>query len=274
MRYLIYKITNLVNCKIYIGLTSKTLKHRFKGHYLQAKYGASWHISNAIRKYGKDNFKIEEICKCKDLEEANKMEDYYIRILDSINPVIGYNSKFGGDCRGQHTEATIQKLREMNLGSNNPRYGVVHTNEWKKEHSKMMSGDKNPMKNPETAKKSAESRTGNKAYQYIDGRKKAIHYCINNCGNTIHYSNWHHGNKTCKECAKKETQTKEYKERMSATLKEVFKTPEATINKSNAMKLIWENPEYKKKQIARLTALWQDPDYKIKMSKRRKCNEK
>ena len=52
----IYKITNLVNSKIYIGQTIRSLKERFRQHIY--KQGCTY-LHNAILKYGKENFKIE-----------------------------------------------------------------------------------------------------------------------------------------------------------------------------------------------------------------------
>lgn len=54
----IYRITNLVNNKIYIGQTIRDLKVRFKQHCY--KKGCTY-LHNAILKYGKENFKIELI---------------------------------------------------------------------------------------------------------------------------------------------------------------------------------------------------------------------
>ncbi len=59
---IIYKITNLVNNKIYIGQTIKTAEERLKQHiYAATKHITNTHLSYAIRKYGQDNFKIEII---------------------------------------------------------------------------------------------------------------------------------------------------------------------------------------------------------------------
>ena len=55
---IIYKVTNLVNNKIYIGQTERTLKERWEQH--KYKEGCR-HLHNAILKYGAYNFKIEEI---------------------------------------------------------------------------------------------------------------------------------------------------------------------------------------------------------------------
>ena len=89
--YIVYKITNLINGKLYIGQTIRTLEERFKAHY----YDDESNIGNAIRQYGRENFTIEVIEKCDSKEELNAYENYYIAYFDSKEPK-GYN-QIGGD---------------------------------------------------------------------------------------------------------------------------------------------------------------------------------
>ncbi len=88
--YIVYKITNLINGKLYIGQTIRTLEERFKAHY----YDDESNIGNAIRHYGRENFTIEIIEKCDSKEELNAYENYYIAYFDSKEPK-GYN-QIGG----------------------------------------------------------------------------------------------------------------------------------------------------------------------------------
>lgn len=84
----IYKVTNLVNGKIYIGKDSKNKKNYF---------GSGILIKKAIEKYGKENFKKEIIEYCKNGKELNDKETFWIKKLKSYNLSIGYNLTFGGD---------------------------------------------------------------------------------------------------------------------------------------------------------------------------------
>lgn len=93
----IYKVTNLINGKVYIGQTIQTVQNRWYRHC--GKSGISQaelntHFKRAILKYGKENFKIETIEDC-DSSLLNKREKYYISYFDSYNN--GYNSTLGGN---------------------------------------------------------------------------------------------------------------------------------------------------------------------------------
>jgi len=85
---IIYKITNLLNEKIYIGKDSKN-----DPNY----YGSGIIIKKAILKYGISNFVKDVIEHCETLEVLNDREKYWIRKFDSRNPDIGYNISEGGD---------------------------------------------------------------------------------------------------------------------------------------------------------------------------------
>ena len=61
----IYKITNKINKKIYIGQTTRSIEERWKGHCKPSMTARSL-ISRAIQKYGKENFIIEHVVTCSD----------------------------------------------------------------------------------------------------------------------------------------------------------------------------------------------------------------
>lgn len=92
---IIYKITNKINGKVYIGQTIKSLDERIKGHLSKVNQGSTTHIHNAIRKYGWDNFQVEIIDTAQCQDELDMLEKYYIKQYDSVNS--GYNLSFGGD---------------------------------------------------------------------------------------------------------------------------------------------------------------------------------
>ena len=93
----IYKITNLVNNKIYIGQSINIIE-RWKQHEYKAfnesekAYNSAIHA--AFRKYGLENFKLEVLEECS-VDELDEKERYWIRKLDSLTPN-GYNILVGG----------------------------------------------------------------------------------------------------------------------------------------------------------------------------------
>lgn len=86
----VYLITNLINDKQYVGITSRTMKQRFDEHCKADSY-----IGRAIRKHGKNNFSITRIDGDSDWGKLCEKEIYYIKKYDSFNN--GYNQTLDGD---------------------------------------------------------------------------------------------------------------------------------------------------------------------------------
>ena len=89
--YIVYKRTNNINGKMYIGQTEQTLEERWangKGYRGSAKFYA------AIQKYGAENFSHEVLKENLTQEEADYWEEYYIEKFDTIKN--GYNLKAAG----------------------------------------------------------------------------------------------------------------------------------------------------------------------------------
>ena len=95
MKKYIYKITNLVNGKVYIGQTINK-KDRWCSHKSKLKHNRhdNKHLQRAWNKYGKDNFTFEILEYTEDYNEAEKR---YIRLYNSDNIIFGYNIMQGGD---------------------------------------------------------------------------------------------------------------------------------------------------------------------------------
>jgi len=87
----IYKTTNLINSKIYVGKKKGIVENT--SDYL----GSGLLISYSIKKYGKENFKKEVLCYCSDFNDQNEKEKYWIKELKSNDLTIGYNIGKGGE---------------------------------------------------------------------------------------------------------------------------------------------------------------------------------
>lgn len=92
----IYKITNSVNNKLYIGQTRRTINERWKEHLYDAfsiKNPCKFPLHCALRKYGKEAFSVEEIEQC-DNDDLDTRERYWILYYHSNED--GYNIDLGG----------------------------------------------------------------------------------------------------------------------------------------------------------------------------------
>lgn len=137
----IYKMTNMVNGKVYIGQTVRSVEERMLEHYRHDTIL----VDKAIQKYGKDNFSVEVIDTAATIDELNAKEQYWIEQYDSITPN-GYNQCAGGDntMGYHHREESKQKMSEAKaesyLGEGNPFYGKEHSEESKQKMSQARKG--------------------------------------------------------------------------------------------------------------------------------------
>ena len=120
---IIYKITNNINGKIYIGQTTGSLERRWRQH--RCKSSGCRVLQKAIQKYGAERFTVEQIDTAADIDELNQKEKFWIQQYDCIVPN-GYNLKSGGN-RPTYSEDSRQRMSRNHAdvsGENNPHYGV------------------------------------------------------------------------------------------------------------------------------------------------------
>lgn len=115
---IIYKVTNIINGKIYIGQTKQSLIRRWKQH-VNNKDNAPFH--NAIRKYGAENFTVEQIDVACSSEELNLKEIRWISYYNSIFPY-GYNMTTGG----QEGKSLCNEARKKCGNSFRGKFGSKH----------------------------------------------------------------------------------------------------------------------------------------------------
>lgn len=149
--YYLYRITNLLNNKVYIGQSNKE-----KDRWRQYKYfgrnpeKTGQYIHRAMAKYGASNFIYEVIAMCATEEYANEAETILIAQYNSRDKQFGYNLAPGGDSpwnRGlpteqqpmygkHHSEESKEKISQGNIG----KICFPHTDEWKQHMSSIMKG--------------------------------------------------------------------------------------------------------------------------------------
>lgn len=139
MAYYVYKITNLINDKIYIGKASD-IRKRWNAHKTAARLQDPKDftiIHRALRKYGFDNFQIEELSNHETEKEALEQEIYIIEKLQSRNRNVGYNITAGGEGTtglklSQESKNKMRKAKKDKfIGEKNPFYGKHHSKKTK-----------------------------------------------------------------------------------------------------------------------------------------------
>lgn len=115
---LIYKITNNINGKIYIGKYRRNpnVKNFLK---FENYWGSGTYIKRAIKKHGRENFTKEIIVRGDfNKKELCDLEIYYIKKYDATNPEVGYNLTIGGDGGTSIivSESTRRKLSAVHKG--------------------------------------------------------------------------------------------------------------------------------------------------------------
>jgi len=91
----IYIITNIINSKQYVGITTRTITERFRGHKYTAGKNTGYYLHNAMRKYGFNNFVIKLLDTTDSIDELKEKEIFYIKKYDTYKH--GYNLTKGGD---------------------------------------------------------------------------------------------------------------------------------------------------------------------------------
>lgn len=203
----IYKITNMINNKCYIG-QSIHIEQRLEDH--KRNYQSNVHLQNSISKYGINNFKFEVIEECIE-GRLNEREIYWIEYYDSTNRDKGYNISIGGqggyllkNASDELKNRTYKKISEskygvkrghnseetnIKIGISRKRYLdthvdaknnlIIHLNKVRPKHlseeakiklSKAMSGDKNPFYGKKHSEESRKRISESVKKAYADGK--------------------------------------------------------------------------------------------------------
>lgn len=115
MNGFIYKITNRVNNKVYIGQTRFTVEHRFKQHLKNFNIEhRKQPLYYAFAKYGVENFNVETIEECP-IDKLDEREIFWIAKYDSFKN--GYNATLGGTkgCKYFWTDNQYDEIRSLYL---------------------------------------------------------------------------------------------------------------------------------------------------------------
>jgi len=123
MHGIIYKATNKINGKIYIGQTIHSLEARRNGHYhLRRNKCRPSYFANALTKYRKDDFIWEVIDFADSHDVLDIKEKYWISFYKSNFPSFGYNLLSGGGS-GRTPNAALRKILSAANKNQNNRKG-------------------------------------------------------------------------------------------------------------------------------------------------------
>lgn len=111
----VYKITNKINGKGYVGITKIGSKKRFNNHMSIYASGAPA-LARAVKKYGRENFTWELLDVANNIEDLSEKEMFYIKKHQTDNPNHGYNILKGGYCNEKATEARKVKIVREKTG--------------------------------------------------------------------------------------------------------------------------------------------------------------
>lgn len=201
----VYKTTNLINGKIYVG-------QKKSDKFVPTYFGSGALIKNALKKYGRDNFKVEVIETTSSRHDLDEKEKYWIEKLESRWQFGNYNIARGGLTSGydindlpewrqkeikeklskagkgrKHTLETRRKMSKTRTGMKvkrvapGNRLGAILTEEHKRKLSEAKKGRKLPeeqkRKMSESHKKlvkGKEKEYGERFKGYYDNRKRAV----------------------------------------------------------------------------------------------------
>src|SRR5208337_3097963 len=113
---IVYKITNSINDKAYIGQSQTSLERRWTLHKSDAKRNIdNYHFHKAIRKYGTECWKLEILEEVEDINLLNEAEMKWIEYYDTFNRDKGYNSTNGGENGYIMSEESKEKMSQAKL---------------------------------------------------------------------------------------------------------------------------------------------------------------
>lgn len=139
--YIVYKLTNMKNNKVYIGYSSKTVDQRFYLHTKSAfninsrEYNLK--LKRAIRKYGPDSFDLQTVFVTWSLQYAKEVEYELILEYNSMDDMYGYNmcnGGQGGDIKSAEQKALLSERLRNDNPSKRPEVREKISNAVKKLH--------------------------------------------------------------------------------------------------------------------------------------------
>jgi hypothetical protein len=136
---IIYKVVNIVNGHVYIGLTTRKLEIRKNCHLSDARRKANTYFHRALSKYGFEKFIWKIIDRADNINELKRLERFYIKKYSTKYKL--YNMTSGGDGMFGASKTVRKKISDSKIGSKNPMYhiGKNHPNYGKKFNQELVN---------------------------------------------------------------------------------------------------------------------------------------
>lgn len=167
----IYKITNTVNGKIYIGQTvQKNPKMRWYSHLDYARKGIKAHLYDSMRKYGVEKFNWEILQEASNINELNVLENYWENFYRNQGAEL-YNNRQTGNNK-LHSEESKQKMAEAQKAAHARRRAEGKDGGWKRKDGGAMKGKAHPNKGKSNSNKGKKSGLTWEEIYGIDGAKR------------------------------------------------------------------------------------------------------
>jgi len=133
----LYLITNILNQRYYVGITTRSIKHRWEGHKRAAEGEKILNLKGlhaAMRKFGLENFKITQLGKYDSLKKLAKAEVQAIKKYHSLTPN-GYNLNRGGGINPRFGPYEVEGIEYFSLESLAQDYDLLPITVQKRMHS-------------------------------------------------------------------------------------------------------------------------------------------
>ena len=174
MHYL-YRITNTLNGKVYIGQTNKPDYRWYQHRSYAVGNKHKQYIHSAMAKHGIQNFVFDVIATCLTQEDTDETESVLIIQYNSRNKEHGYNLMVGGS-HGGHSEETKQKQREATIQQiaekGHPSLGKIRSDEARANMSVAQQAlDRTNMYTEEVRQKMSESHIGHQDSEETKAKK-------------------------------------------------------------------------------------------------------
>ncbi|TET03763.1 MAG: GIY-YIG nuclease family protein, partial [Promethearchaeota archaeon] len=258
----IYRATNVVNGKVYIGQTVASrwnegkipIEERWKeevgeAYRKEARGENLRYVENAIVKYGPENFDLTQQDIAYNQEELDRKETEHIRDYDSMNPDEGYNLKEGG-LGGRLSEQAKENLSNVmkEKYQNDPEYYNKQFNERQERAKdpefikKMTEINREQAKNPQRSAKLSEK--GTKKWQERE-----------------------YNEKQSKERQERAKNNPEWVQKMAKINQEIARNPKVQEKMSRVLTEKWQETKYQESVSKGVTEKWKDEKYRERQAR-------